>query len=124
MAVLFWGIGPLLAHLLDGPSALVRALILVMTAGLAWQFVLVLVLVRREQGALRWSVVKDALWLHAPRSPRRGRRSRWALFSDSPVTGYTFLILPIAVQEMVLAVWLLVKGFSPMPDRSRASTAS
>jgi hypothetical protein len=38
-----------------------------------------------------------------------------ALFSDSPVTGYTLLILPIAVQEMVLAVWLLVKGFSPSP---------
>jgi hypothetical protein len=36
-----------------------------------------------------------------------------ALFSNSPVTGYTLLILPIAVQEMVLAVWLLVKGFNP-----------
>jgi hypothetical protein len=36
-----------------------------------------------------------------------------ALFSNSPVTGYTLLIFPIAVQEMVLAVWLIVKGFSP-----------
>jgi hypothetical protein len=36
-----------------------------------------------------------------------------ALFSNSPVTGYTFLIIPIAVQEMVLAVWLIVKGFNP-----------
>jgi hypothetical protein len=34
-----------------------------------------------------------------------------ALFSDNPVTGYTTLILPIAVQEMVLAFWLLFKGF-------------
>jgi hypothetical protein len=38
-----------------------------------------------------------------------------ALFTNSPVTGYTPLILPIAVQEMVLAVWLLVKGFNPSP---------
>jgi hypothetical protein len=38
-----------------------------------------------------------------------------ALFSDRPVTGYTFLILPIAAQELVLAGWLLVKGFRPTP---------
>ena len=34
-----------------------------------------------------------------------------ALFSDNPITGYTTLILPIAVHEMVLALWLLFKGF-------------
>jgi hypothetical protein len=39
-----------------------------------------------------------------------------ALFSDSPITGYTLLVLPIAVQELVLAVWLLVKGFRSFSD--------
>jgi hypothetical protein len=36
-----------------------------------------------------------------------------SLFSDDPVTGYYPLILPVAVWEMVVAAWLLVKGFSP-----------
>jgi uncharacterized protein DUF4386 len=39
-----------------------------------------------------------------------------ALFSDSPITSYTLLVLPIAVQELVLAFWLLVKGFRSFTD--------
>jgi hypothetical protein len=35
-------------------SAWPRAIVLSLTAGLVWQFVLVLLLVHREQGSLRW----------------------------------------------------------------------
>ena len=35
-----------------------------------------------------------------------------ALYGDNPTTDYAPLFLPIAVQEMVLAVWLIAKGFS------------
>ena len=34
-----------------------------------------------------------------------------ALFGHHPVTSYVPLVLPIAAQELVLAVWLLAKGF-------------
>jgi membrane protease YdiL (CAAX protease family) len=50
-----------------------KALLLLLTAGLIWQGVLVMVLLRRELGTLRWSRVREALWLQAPRDPRRGR---------------------------------------------------
>ena len=74
MGLLSWVAAPLLADGLSGPGALVRALIITLTAGLVWQFVLVLGLVAREQGTLRWAVLRQALWLRAPHAPRSGRR--------------------------------------------------
>jgi membrane protease YdiL (CAAX protease family) len=74
MGLFAWVVAPVLADHLSGASALPRALIIALTAGLVWQFVLVLALVAREQGSLRWSVLRDALWLRAPRAPRTGRR--------------------------------------------------
>jgi membrane protease YdiL (CAAX protease family) len=73
MAALAWVVAPWFADRLGGPTAGARSLLLSLGAGLAWQFALVLLLVHREQGSLRWAVLKDALWLRAPRSPRTGR---------------------------------------------------
>lgn len=77
MAALAWVVTPWLAGLLGGPVALPRALIGLLTVGLVWQFVLVLLLVYRERGSVRWPVLKDALWLRAPRSPKTGRVGGW-----------------------------------------------
>jgi hypothetical protein len=43
-----------------------------------------------------------------------------AAFSDTPVTSYTTLVLPIAVQEIALAAWLILRGFSPRVIPARA----
>jgi uncharacterized protein len=77
MGVLAWIVAPLVAGGLDGPVPLMRTLLALLTIGLIWQFVLVVVLVYRERGSLRWSVLKDALWLHSPRSPKTGRAGGW-----------------------------------------------
>ena len=84
MAALAWVGAPLLADAFDGPGAWPRAIVVSLTAGLVWQFVLVLLLVHREQGSLRWPVIKHALWLRAPQSPRTGRRGGWRRGSGRP----------------------------------------
>ncbi len=73
MGLLAWGVAPLLRDRLDGPEPMARALLLVLTAGLIWQFVLVAILLWREQRSLRWSRIREALWLGRPRDPRSGR---------------------------------------------------
>ena len=75
MAALAWIVAPFLADRFGGAGSvpMAKALLAALTAGLVWQFVLVLVLVAREQGTLRPSVVREALWLRSPRSPRSGR---------------------------------------------------
>jgi membrane protease YdiL (CAAX protease family) len=99
MALLAWVAAPLLADHLSGPGALSRALIMTLSAGLVWQFVLVISLVAREQRTLRWSVLKDALWLRAPRDARSGRRA-----------GRIWLIVPL------LAVATGVETLLPGPS--------
>src|ERR671918_2033880 len=75
MAAAAWLVTPVLADRFggDGIVPMAKALYVTLTVALVWQFVLVAVLVRREQGTLRWSTAREALWLRSPRSPRSGR---------------------------------------------------
>lgn len=97
MSILAWLAAPWIAHRMSGPTALSRALILALIVGLFWQFVLVVVLVRREQGTLRWAVVKDALWLHAPRQPGTSRRGGRAWLIVIPI------IVALGAEELLPA---------------------
>jgi uncharacterized protein len=101
MAALVWVVAPWLADRLDGPVALPRAIIVGLTVGLIWQFVLVMFLVYREQGSLRWPILKDALWLRAPRSPTTGR-----------VGGRLWLVLIPCV--LLLGAEELIPSFPPV----------
>jgi membrane protease YdiL (CAAX protease family) len=75
MAALAWLVAPALDDHLggEGDVPIFKALIICLTAGLIWQFVLVVVLVRLEQRTLRWSTLREALWLRSPRDPKSGR---------------------------------------------------
>ena len=73
MGVLAWIIAPWLRDQLGGRDPLAEALLICLTAGLIWQFVLVLIMIRRELGSLEWPRVRDALWLLPPRDPKTGK---------------------------------------------------
>ena len=73
MGVLAWIVAPWLSDQLGGREPLGEALLICLTAGLIWQFVLVLILIKQELGSLEWARGRDALWLRAPRDPKTGR---------------------------------------------------
>jgi membrane protease YdiL (CAAX protease family) len=95
MGVLAWIVAPWLGDQLSGSEPFIKALFICIAVGLIWQFVLILILVRRELGRLEWSRVRDALWLLPPRDPntRRvgGRVWLWALL---------FVVLVAVVQSL------------------------
>jgi uncharacterized protein len=73
MGVLSWIVAPWLGDRLGGSEPLGEALLICLTAGLIWQFVLVVILIRQELGSLEWPRVRDGLWLRPPRDPATGR---------------------------------------------------
>ena len=97
MAALAWLISPRLADHLSGSGnvPLAKALIITLTIGMIWQFVLVAILIAREQHTLRWAAVREALVLRKPRSPRSGRVGGRVWLVLIP------LILAFAAEELV-----------------------
>lgn len=69
MAILGWLVAPALAHDPQKPGFERLA---VLTVGLVWQFILVIILLYQETGNLRWSTIRQRLWLNTPRSPQTG----------------------------------------------------
>ena len=73
MGILAWLVAPMLSHHLGGRDPFIEALLICFNTGLIWMLVLTLTLVRREQGSLEWTRVRDALWLRAPQNPKTKR---------------------------------------------------
>ena len=111
MAVLAWLVAPALADRFPGVGdvPMAKALIVSLAIGMVWQFVLVAILVGREQRTLRWSVVREALWLRSPRSPRSGR-----------VGGRVWLVVIPLILAFTFAQELL--AIVPAPDDREFAT--
>jgi uncharacterized protein len=94
---------------------------LLMIAGMAWQFVVSLVILYRELGTLRWSVFRERLWLQTPRDPHTGepqRRLTWWLVPA---------LLFAAVANLLLAPYLdgpVTRLFPALQPPAFADTAA
>ena len=110
MGALAWVVAPWLAGRLAGPVPLTRTLLVLLAVGMIWQFVLVLLLVYQERGSLRWAVLKDALWLRAPRSPTTGG-----------VGGWLWLVLIPGVLLFGFGSELIPDAFTPPPGHDFAA---
>jgi membrane protease YdiL (CAAX protease family) len=114
MGVLAWIIAPWLRDQLGGEDPFAEALLICITAGLIWQFVLVLILLRRELGGLEWPRVRDALWLRPPRDPKTGRVGGRVWWWVLP-----FIVL-FALEALVVIPGPSVRDFGDFLDTDRA----
>ena len=116
MGVLGWLVAPALSAGSANP-AMVR--LSALTVGLVWQFVLVLILLYREAGTLRWSSIRERLWLLPP-SDSQGRIDRrlwWWLIPLILVTA----IYAMLVSGVVERLWVsLFPAFAEPPSFSMA----
>jgi membrane protease YdiL (CAAX protease family) len=90
------------------------ARLVLLTLGLIWLFVLSMILVRREEGDLRWATVKRRLRLDAPRDPKTGETRRRLWLWVIPFLIAT-VVWELALTSYVDGVWVTVFPFFAEP---------
>jgi membrane protease YdiL (CAAX protease family) len=116
MGILSWIVSPLLTPDFESdPLEFGVTRIVLLTLGLVWLFVLSMIIVRREEGNLRWATVKQRLRLNTPLDPTTGQpRQRLWLWVVPFLVG-------VAVVELVLNTplenaWVSVFPFLAEPE--------
>ena len=115
MAILSWILFPALSPDFgsDPLGAGVTRLVL-LTFGLIWLFVLSMIIVRQEEGDLRWVTVKRRLRLNAPRDPKTGeiRHRLWLWVVPFVIA---IVLWELAVAPPVDGLWVSIFPFFAEP---------
>lgn len=101
MGILGWFVAPMLASE-PGKPGLER--LAVLTIGLLWQFILVLLLIYQEAGRLHWATIRERLWLTFPRSPKTGEEQGKLWLWVIPLLLLT-AIYELGVSGMIRDIW-------------------
>jgi CAAX amino terminal protease family. len=109
MGILGWIVFPAVApdfHTDPLGAGVIRMVLI--TAGLIWLFVLSMIIVRKEEGDLRWATIKRRLRLNAPQGPITGQTHRRLWLWVIPVlivsVGFDLALVPI-VQKLWVSLF-------------------
>jgi uncharacterized protein len=115
MGTLSWIVFPVLSpDFTADPLAAGVTRIVLLTVGLIWLFILSLIIVRQEEGDLRWATFKRRLCLNAPRDPITGatRRKLWLWLIPFIVAS---VVWDIAFTTSAEALWVSIFPFFGKP---------
>lgn len=115
MAVLSWIVFPAMSpDLYTDPLGAGVTRIVLLTVGLVWLFVLSMIIVRKEEGDLRWTTIKRRLRLNAPLDPKSGER-RLALWLWAIPLTIAFVVWGLAFMPKIAQVWVSLFPFLAEP---------
>ena len=88
--------------------------LVLLTVGLIWQFVLCMIIVRKEEGDLRWATIKRRLRLNTPQDPTTGktRRRLWLWVIPFMVASAAW---GLAMVPIVQRLWVSIFPFLAEP---------
>jgi hypothetical protein len=93
MALMIWAVLPAILPYSPVHPGITYWLLII--AGMVWQFVVALAILYRELGTLRWSILRERLWLQTPHDP----------VTDQPNPRlYWWLLPPLLVNALVVSV--------------------
>jgi membrane protease YdiL (CAAX protease family) len=115
MGILSWIVFPALSpDFGSDPLGAGVTRIVLLTFGLIWLFVLSMIIVRQEEGDLRWATVKRRLRLNTPRDPKTGetRRRLWLWVIPFLIA---IVLWEVAIKSYVTEQWVSIFPFLAEP---------
>ena len=115
MGILSWVIFPAVSPDFNSdPLGAGVTRIVLLTVGMIWQFVLSMIIVRKEEGDIRWATIKRRLRLNTPQDPTTGKSRRKLWLWVIPVM-IASAVWGIAFVPIVQKLWVSIFPFLAEP---------
>jgi membrane protease YdiL (CAAX protease family) len=86
-----------------------------LSVGMIWQFILCMIIVRKEEGDLRWATIKRRLRLNTPQDPTTGKARRRLWLWVIPVM-IASAVWGVAMVPIVQKLWVSIFPFLAEPS--------